>query len=203
MLQDQWPQARRMFDETRQVFEAIGNSSGVAINQLNVALIDAMLGHKLDGTAVPQLAAESDPVSALKIVLLEEHFGEARAKAEALLRSADASDLDARCEVSLVLGLALARSGSGARGLEVCRQGVRTGPKRPVGPRRKPTRCWPRRRRRWPPAIAPRLPIKQAARGPCSNPPSGRVLWRACVLCCDRGTRTALAAARVPPRSAN
>ena len=122
MLQDQWPQARRMFDETRQVFEAIGNSSGVAINQLNVALIDAMLGHKLDGTAVPQLAAESDPVSALKIVLLEEHFGEARAKAEALLRSADASDLDARCEVSLVLGLALARSGSGARGLQVCRK---------------------------------------------------------------------------------
>jgi len=122
MLQDQWPQARRLFDETRRVFEAIGNSSGVAINQLNVALIDAMLGHKLDGTAVPRLAAESDPVSALKIVLLEEHFGEARAKAEALLRGADASDLDTRCEASLVLGLALARSGAGARGLEVCRK---------------------------------------------------------------------------------
>jgi len=124
MLQDQWPQARRLFDETRRVFEAIGNSSGVATNQLNVALIDAMLGHKLDGTAVPQQAAQSDPVSALQIVLLEEHFGEARAKAEALLRGADASDLDTRFGASLVLGLALARSGAGARGVEACRKAL-------------------------------------------------------------------------------
>ena len=122
MLEDRWPQALPMFDETRRVFEAIGNSSGVAINQLNVALIDAMLGHKGDATAVSQQAAESDPLTALEIVLMQEHFGEARAKAEALLRSADASDLDTRYGATLALGLALARSGAGARGLEACRK---------------------------------------------------------------------------------
>jgi len=122
VLQGQWPQARRMFDETRRLFEVIGNSAGVATNQLNVALIDAMLGHQGDSTVLPKQAAESDPVNALQIVLLQEHFGEARAKAEALLRGADASDPYTRCEASLVLGLALARSGSGARGLEACRQ---------------------------------------------------------------------------------
>jgi len=122
LLQDRWPQALHMFDETRRVFEAIGNSSGVATNQLNVALVHAMLGHQGDGTAVSQPAAESDPVSALQIVLTQEHFSEARAKAEALLRSADAGDLDARREATLVLGLALTRSGSAARGLEACRK---------------------------------------------------------------------------------
>jgi hypothetical protein len=53
---------------------------------------------------------------------MQERFGEARAKAEALLRSADASDLETRRGASLVLGLALARSGAGARGLEACRK---------------------------------------------------------------------------------
>jgi tetratricopeptide (TPR) repeat protein/predicted Ser/Thr protein kinase len=122
LLQDRWPQALRMFDQTRRAFEAIGNSSGVATNQLNVALMHAMLGHTGDATAVSQQAAESDPLSALQIILIQEHFSEARAKAEALLRSADPSDLETRCGATLVLGLALTRSGSAARGLEACRQ---------------------------------------------------------------------------------
>jgi tetratricopeptide (TPR) repeat protein len=124
MSQDRWPQALPMFDEARRGFEAIGNSSGVATNQLNAALIDALLGHKVDATAVPQQAAESDPLSALQVVLIQEYFGEARAKAEALLRSADAGDLETRCGTTLVLGLALARSGSGARGLQACRKAL-------------------------------------------------------------------------------
>ena len=122
MSQDRWPQALRMFGQARSVFEAIGSSSGVATNQLNVALMDAMLGHKADGAAVSQQTAEADPVAVLQIVLMQERFGDARAKAEALLRGADASDLDTRRGATLVLGLALARSGSGARGLEACRQ---------------------------------------------------------------------------------
>ena len=120
VLQDQWPQALRMFDETRRAFESIGNSSGTATNELNVALMRAMLGHA--GAAVSEQAAAADPVGALQIILMQERFGEARAKAEALLRNADASDLDTRLGASLVLGLALARSGAGARGLEACRQ---------------------------------------------------------------------------------
>ncbi|MGA3027409.1 MAG: protein kinase [Bryobacteraceae bacterium] len=124
VVQDRWPQALRMFEETRRAFEAIGNSSGVAINELNVALMQARLGHKSDGAAVSQQAAESDPLSALQIILTQEHFGEARAKAEALLRSADASDPETRAGATLVLGLALARSGSGAKGLEACRKAV-------------------------------------------------------------------------------
>ncbi len=44
-MQDRWPQALHMFDETRRIFEAIGNSSGAATNELNVALMNAMLGH--------------------------------------------------------------------------------------------------------------------------------------------------------------
>jgi tetratricopeptide (TPR) repeat protein len=122
MAQDRWPQALRMFDQTRRVFEAIGSLSGVATNQLNVALMDAMLGHKGDGAAVPQQIAEADPVAVLQIVLMQERFGDARAKAEALLRTADAGDLDTRRGATLVLGLALARSGSGARALEACRR---------------------------------------------------------------------------------
>src|ERR1017187_3376394 len=122
VLQDRWPQALRMFDETRRAFEAIGNSSGTATNELNVALMHAMLGHKGGGTAAPQQAVDSNSVSALQIILMQERFGEARAKAEALLRSADASDLETRRGASLVLGLALARSGAGARGLEACRK---------------------------------------------------------------------------------
>ncbi|MGA2181498.1 MAG: protein kinase [Bryobacteraceae bacterium] len=122
VMQDRWPQALRMFDETRRAFEAIGNSSGVATNALNVALLHAMLGHKDDGTAAAQQAAGTDPLTVLQIILMQEHFGEARAKAEALLRSADASDLETRRGATLVLGLALARSGSAARGVEACRK---------------------------------------------------------------------------------
>ena len=121
LLQDRWPQALRMFDEARRAFEAIGNSSGAATNELNVALMHAMLGHKGDGTP-SQRAEGSDAPTALEIILLQEHFGEARARAEALLRSADASDLKTRCSATLVLGVALARSGSGVRALEACRK---------------------------------------------------------------------------------
>jgi len=121
-LQDRWPQALRLFDETRRAFEAIGNSSGTATNELNVAVMHARLGHKGDGTAAPQQAVDSNSVSALQIILMQERFGEACAKAEALLRSADASDLETRRGANLVLGLALARSGAGARGLEACRK---------------------------------------------------------------------------------
>jgi tetratricopeptide (TPR) repeat protein len=121
VVQDRWPQALRMFDETRRAFEAIGNSSGTANNELSVALLHAMLGHK-DGAAPSQQAADADPVGALQIILMQERFGEARAKADALLLSADASDRETRRGASLVLGLALARSGAGARGLEACRK---------------------------------------------------------------------------------
>jgi len=120
--QDRWPQALRMFDETRRAFEAIGNSSGTSTNEVNVALMHALLGHKGDGAAVSQQATDADPVGALQIVLMQERFGEARAKAAALLQSADASDLETQRGASLVLGLALARSGAGARGLEACRK---------------------------------------------------------------------------------
>ena len=119
--QDRWPQALRMFDETRRAFEAIGNSVGTSTNELNVALMHSLLGHK-DAAAPSQQAVAADPVDALQIVLIQERFGEARAKAEALLQSADASDRETQREASLVLGLALARSGAGARGLEACRK---------------------------------------------------------------------------------
>ena len=121
-IQDRWPQALRMFDEARRTFEAIGNSSGTATNELNVALMHAMLGHKGAVTAVADNAADANPVSALQIILMQERFGEARVKAEALLRSADASDLETQRGANLALGLALARSGAGARGLEACRK---------------------------------------------------------------------------------
>jgi hypothetical protein len=120
-MQDRWPEALRRFDEARRVFEAIGNSSGSAINEANVALMHALLGHKT-GTTVSQQAVDANPVSALRIILMQERYGEARAKAEALLRTADASDLEKRRGASLVLGLALARSGAGARGLDACRK---------------------------------------------------------------------------------
>jgi Tfp pilus assembly protein PilF len=119
-LQDRWPQALRMFDEARRAFEAIGNSSGAATNELNVALMNAMLGHA--GGTLSKQAEDSDPLDTLQIILMQERFGEARAKAEALLGSPDAGDLEARRGASLVLGLALARSGAGARGLEACRK---------------------------------------------------------------------------------
>jgi tetratricopeptide (TPR) repeat protein len=122
MLEDRWPQALLLFDETRRAFEAIGNSSGAAINRLNIALLHAMLGHQGDAAALTPQAAESDPASALQIILIQERFSEARAKAEALLRGADAGDLDTRCAASLVLGLALVRSGSARRGIEACRE---------------------------------------------------------------------------------
>jgi len=121
-LQDRWPQALRMFDETRGVFEAIGNSSGAATNELNVAVMHARLGHKGAGAAAPQAAVNANSVSALQIALMQERYSEARAKAEDLLQSADASDSETRRGASLVLGLALARSGAGARGLEACRE---------------------------------------------------------------------------------
>ncbi len=121
VLQDRWPQALRMFDEARRAFEAIGNSSGAATNELNVALMHAMLGHA--GGTLSQQAADSDPVGSVQIILLQERFGEARAKAEALLRNPDA-DLEERRGASLLLGLALARSGAGARGLEACHKAL-------------------------------------------------------------------------------
>jgi len=120
-LQDRWPQALRMFDEARRAFEAIGHASGAATNEMNVAVMHARLGHK-DAPAVSQKAADDNPLIALQIILMQERFGEARAKAEALLRTADASDLETQRGASLVLGLALARSGAGARGLEACRK---------------------------------------------------------------------------------
>lgn len=120
-LQDLWPQALGMYDEARRAFEAIGNTSGAATNALNVAVMRARLGQKDGATAVPQ-AVDANSVSALQIILMQERFGEARAKAEALLRSADSSDLETRRGASLVLGLAMARSGAGARGLEACRK---------------------------------------------------------------------------------
>jgi tetratricopeptide (TPR) repeat protein len=121
-IRDRWPQALRMFEEARRTFEAIGNSSGAATNAVNVALMHAMLGHKDGGAPTAQQTAAANPVSALRIILMQERFGEARAKAEALLQSADASDLETRRGASLVLGLALARSGAGDRGLEACRK---------------------------------------------------------------------------------
>jgi tetratricopeptide (TPR) repeat protein/tRNA A-37 threonylcarbamoyl transferase component Bud32 len=120
--QDQWPLALRTFDQARRTFEAVGNSSGVLNNEVNVALVHAMLGHKGEGTAVSPQAAEVSRVSALEVTLLQERFGEARTKAEALLRTADANDQDTRFRATLVLGLALARSGAGARAPEVCRE---------------------------------------------------------------------------------
>ena len=65
--------------------------------------------------------------------------------------------------------------------------------------RRKRTRCWPRRKRLWPPAIA-RLPRNtQAARAPISNRPRSRSRCgaRAC-CCCDPARRMA----RSPPQAA-
>jgi tetratricopeptide (TPR) repeat protein len=119
--QDRWPQALRMFDETRRVFEAIGNSSGTATSEVNVALMHARLGHK-DGSVLSQQDVGAGPVGALEVTLLQERFGEVRAKAQALFLSADASDRETRRGASLALGLALARSGAGARGLEACRK---------------------------------------------------------------------------------
>ena len=122
MLEDRWPQALLLFDETRRAFEAIGNSPGAAINRINVALMHAMLGHQGDTAALTPQSAESDPANALQIILIQERFSEARAKAEALLRGADPGDLDTRCAANLVLGLALVRSGSARRGIEPCRE---------------------------------------------------------------------------------
>ncbi len=121
-FQDRWPQALRMFEDARRIFQEIGNASGVANNEANVALMHARLGHK--EIAVSPQAAEANPVSALQIILLQERFSEARAKAEALLKSADASDLETRRGAGLVLGLALARSGSGAQGMAACRKAL-------------------------------------------------------------------------------
>jgi tetratricopeptide (TPR) repeat protein len=114
-LQDRWPQALAMFDQTRRAFEAIGSPSGTATNEMNVALMHARLGHSA-GQATAQQVIEADPVSALEITLMQERFDEASAKAEALLKTADPSDLETRRAANLVLGLALARSGSRAGG---------------------------------------------------------------------------------------
>jgi tetratricopeptide (TPR) repeat protein/predicted Ser/Thr protein kinase len=118
-LEDRWPQALLMFDQARRDFEAIGNSSGAAINEQNVALMHALLGHP-----VPPRSADADPVSALEIDILQEHFSQARAKAEALLKTADKSDRETRRAATLMLGLALARSGAAARGLAECLKAV-------------------------------------------------------------------------------
>jgi tetratricopeptide (TPR) repeat protein len=117
-LQDRWPQALGMFDEARRAFEAIGNSSGAATNAMNVALMHALLGHK----ETPRQAENPNSVTAVEIILMRERFGEARAQAAALLESADAGDLETRRGANLVLGLAMARSGAGAQGLEACRK---------------------------------------------------------------------------------
>jgi tetratricopeptide (TPR) repeat protein len=122
MSQDRWPQALRMFDEARHAFEAVGNPSGVATNRLNVALMHAMLGHQLDGAIMSQRVADSGSSTIPRILLMQERFSEARDKAQALLQSADTGDLDTQYDATLVLGLSLARSGSGARGLQACRQ---------------------------------------------------------------------------------
>jgi tetratricopeptide (TPR) repeat protein len=108
-----------MFDQARRDFEAIGNSSGAAINEQNVALMHALLGHP-----VPPRSADADPVSALEIDILQEHFSQARAKAEALLKTADKSDRETRRAATLMLGLALARSGAAAPGLAECLKAV-------------------------------------------------------------------------------
>ncbi|HUE03813.1 MAG TPA: protein kinase [Bryobacteraceae bacterium] len=121
-LQDRWPQALGAFDDARRTFDAIGNSSGTAINELNVALMHAQLGHKGSSPAATPQAGSTNSVTALQIILMQERFAEARAKAEALLASADAGDRETRRGASLVLGLALARSGAAARGLVACRQ---------------------------------------------------------------------------------
>jgi tetratricopeptide (TPR) repeat protein/predicted Ser/Thr protein kinase len=121
-FQDRWPQALDMFDDARRAFEAIGNSSGAATNELNVALMHAMLGQQGAGQPASQAAAGSNSVSALQIILMQEHFSEASAQAEALLQSADAGDLETRRGANLTLGLALARSNAGARGLVACRK---------------------------------------------------------------------------------
>ena len=120
-LQDRWPPALHMFDEARRAFEAIGNTSGAATDAMNVALMHALLGHK-DIAAAAQQALDENPLIAIQISLAQERFAEARAKAEALLNSADAGDLETRRAATLVLGLAMARSGAGARGLEACRR---------------------------------------------------------------------------------
>jgi tetratricopeptide (TPR) repeat protein len=118
---DNWPEALRMFDEARRGFEAIGNSPGAATDEANVALMHALMGHK-DGTAASPQAADANPLTALEIVLVQDRFSEARANAEALLRTADPSDQETRRGANLALGLALVRSGAGARGLEACRK---------------------------------------------------------------------------------
>jgi tetratricopeptide (TPR) repeat protein/predicted Ser/Thr protein kinase len=118
-MEGRWPQALRMFEEARRAFEVIGNTAGAANNELNVALMRALLGQ--DGAAPSREAEEAAPVVALEIDVLREHFSHARAKAEALLQTADKSDRETRRGASLMLGLALARSGGAAKALEACR----------------------------------------------------------------------------------
>jgi len=124
MLEDRWPRALRMFDDARRSFEAIGNADGVDVNRLNVALLHAMLGQNADPVALSRQAAEAGYTDVAKIALVQERFSEARAEAEAVLAHADAGDLDTRYEATLVLGLALARSGAAARGLDACRRAL-------------------------------------------------------------------------------
>jgi tetratricopeptide (TPR) repeat protein len=124
LREDRWPQALRMFEQARSTFQAIGNSTGTLTNEVNVALTHSLLGHKGEGTSLSPQAEATDPVDALRVGLMQERFGEVRAKAEALLRRTDASDRDTLCGATLVLGLALARSGAGARGLQECRKAL-------------------------------------------------------------------------------
>jgi Tfp pilus assembly protein PilF len=123
-IEDRWPQALARFEETRRAFEAIGNQAGTATNALNVALMHALLGHKEQSAAALEEAADTRSVTALEIYLLEERFDEARRRAEELLKSADARDAETRRGANLMLGLALARSGAGARGLEACGKAI-------------------------------------------------------------------------------
>jgi len=123
LRQDRWPEALRMFDQARATFAASGNSTGAAIDEVNVALMHALLGHK--GTPAPSTQSlNANPDTAAELALVQGHFAEARAQAEALLSKADPSDRELRRAANLALGLALARSGAGARGLEACRRAI-------------------------------------------------------------------------------
>ena len=194
-LQDRWPQALRMFDKTRRDFEAIGNSSGAATDEMNVALLHAKLGHQGFRDAFPT-SGRSESFVRLEMLLAEDRTAEVRIQAEAVLKSADAGDLESRRVAALALGLALARGGSGSHGLEDCRKAYdlshKTG-----NPAAEAELCWP-------PAEA----ALAAADRTTATQDAGRAkrslrvarkpesLWRACMLIlrANPGDRTPLAA---------